>query len=95
MATIVGLLHLRLFVPGSTSLKDKRQVIKSFKERLGRAVNVSVAEVDCLDDRRQAVLAVVMVSNDRPHMESVLQRIVQQASTHREMMLVDHELEWL
>ena len=95
MATVVGLLHLRLLVASSSSLKDKRQVIKSFKDRLGRSANLAVAEVDALDDRRQAVLAVAMVSNDRRHMEGALQQVVNSASRERDMILVDHETEWL
>jgi len=95
MATVVGLLHLRLFVASSGSLKDKRQVIKSFKDRLGRSANLAVAEVDALDDRRQAVLAVAMVGNDRRHLEGALQQVVNTASRHRDMILVDHETEWL
>ncbi|MGA2265728.1 MAG: DUF503 domain-containing protein, partial [Phycisphaerae bacterium] len=62
MATIVGLLHLRLHIAQAQSLKDKRRVVKGFKDRMAHAHNISVAEVDCLDDRRQAVLAVAMVS---------------------------------
>jgi hypothetical protein len=95
MATVVGLLHLRLYVAQAGSLKDKRQVIKSFKDRLGRCGNLAVAEVDSLDDRRQAVLAVAMVSNDRRHLESSLQQVVNAAARHRDMILVDHEIEWL
>ncbi|TFG87746.1 MAG: DUF503 domain-containing protein [Gemmatimonadales bacterium] len=95
MATVVALLHLKLFVPGSQSLKDKRQVIKSLKDRLGRSGNLAVAEVDLLDDRRQAVLAVAMVSNDRRHLEGALQQVVHAASREREMILLDHQTEWL
>ncbi len=95
MATVVGLLHLRLHVPGTQSLKDKRRVIKSFKDRLTNGRNVSVAEVDGLDDRRLAVLAIAMVSNDRRYVEGALQRIVNAASVHRDMILMDQQVEWL
>ncbi len=94
MPTTVGLLHLTLHVAQATSLKDKRRVLKGFKTRLGNAYNVSVAEVDGHDSQRRAVLAVAMVGADRRYMEGALQRIVNLASAHRDMLLVDHEIEW-
>lgn len=42
---IIGLLEARLSLPGARSLKNKRQVIKSLKDRTRQRVNVSVAEV--------------------------------------------------
>jgi len=95
MATVVGLVHLRLNVVQAMSLKDKRRVIKSFKDRLANGFNVSVAEVDALDSHRIAVLAVAMTGNDKSYVEGSLQRIVNAASTHRDMLLLDHQVEWL
>ena len=95
MATVVGLWHLRLHVVEAQSLKDKRRVVKGFKDRMAHSHNVSVAEVDALDDRRFAVLAIAMVCNDRRYAEGALQQIVNAASAHRDMILVEHEIEWL
>ena len=95
MATIVGLVHLKLHVSQATSLKDKRRVIKSFKDRLANTHNVSVAEVDAQDNHRLAVLAAAMVSNDSGYVEGVLQKIVNAAGRHRDMILIDHEIELL
>ena len=95
MATSTGLLHLRLNVVQATSLKDKRRVVKSFKDRVRNRYNVSIAEVDGLDNHRLAVLAVAAVSNDRRYTESVLQKIVNAAASHRDMILIDQEIQWL
>ena len=95
MATVLGLVHLRLNVVQAMSLKDKRRVIASFKGKLISRCNVSVAEVDAQDRHRLAVLAVAMVGSDRTYVESALQKIVNQAATHRDMILIDYELEWL
>jgi len=95
MATTVGLLHLRLHVAQAQSLKDKRRVVKSFKDRLANVHNISVAEVDGLDDHRLVVLAIAMVSNDRRYIEGALQKIVNAAAMHRDMILVDQQVEWL
>lgn len=93
--TVVGVLHLRLHVAQAQSLKDKRQVIKSFKDRIRHAFNVSIAEVDHLDNHRLAVLAVAMVSNDRTYVEGALQNILSQAAMHRDMILLDSQVQWM
>ena len=65
MTTTVAVLHLELNVVQAQSLKDKRRALKSFKDRIRSVHNVSIAEVDALDHRQRAVLAVAMVGSDR------------------------------
>lgn len=93
MATTVGLAHLKFHIGQADSLKDKRRIVKSFKDRLANRHNVSVAEVDALDNRRLAVIAVAMVGNDSRYIEGALQRIVNAAEMHRDMVLTEHEIE--
>jgi len=81
-------------VTQTASLKDKRRSIKSFKDRLSGRYNVSVSEVAHQDSHRQAVLAVAMVGTDRRYVEGALQKIVNAAASHRDLVLVDHEIEW-
>lgn len=88
-------MHLTLHVAQASSLKDKRRVVKSFKDRVRHGHNVSVAEVGGLDTHRRAELAVAMVANERVYIEGSLQRIANAAATHRDMVLVDHEIVWL
>ena len=95
MPTVLALLHLELDVVQAQSLKDKRRAVKSFKTKLGNEFNVSVAEVDGLESHRRCVLAVAMVGNDHAYVEGALQKIVQLAQTHRDMVLVDDQTEWL
>ncbi len=70
---VIGVLTLELWVESSHSLKDKRQVVRSLKDRLRDKFNVSVAEIDGLDSWQNSVLAVVTVANDRTYAEQVLQ----------------------
>jgi len=95
MATTVGLLHLELSVAQANSLKDKRRAVKSFKDRVANGWNVSIAEVDALDHRRRAVLAVAMVGGDHQYVEGAIQKIVNAAATHRDMILLSHDVQWL
>ena len=89
---IVGSLRVRLLIRESRSLKDKRQVVKSIKDRLANRFNVSVAEVDGLDSRQVAVLGFAMVGNEAAHVRAALEQIVQALRSHPVAELLDHEL---
>lgn len=90
---VVGVLQLELTIPEAMSLKDKRRVVKSLKDRLGGRHNVSVAEVDELDEHRRCLLAVAMVSNDRRFTDSCLSKIVDEVRRQRGAVLVDYDIE--
>ena len=69
---VVGVIAWELHLAGCHSLKDKRRVIKSLKDRLHHRFNVSAAEVDHQDSWQRALLAVSVVSSDHRHAEEVL-----------------------
>ena len=73
---VLGVLTVRLALFEAVSLKDKRRVVKSIKDTVRHRYNVSVAEVDAQDVRKQAVLAFAMVGADARYIESRLSRIV-------------------
>jgi uncharacterized protein YlxP (DUF503 family) len=90
---IVGTLEIRLLLREARTLKDKRQVVVSIKDRLRNGFNVSVAEVDQLDNRQLAVLGVAMISNDAHHVKQTLGQIVEALRSHPVAELVGHEVE--
>ena len=90
---IVGTLRVRLLLREARTLKDKRQVVNSIKDRLRNHFNVSVAEVDELDNRQIAVLGVAMVSNESHHVKSALGQMVEALRSHPVAELIDHEME--
>jgi hypothetical protein len=94
MKTSLGLLHLEFHVLQAASLKDKRRLVKSFKDRVAGRFNVSIAEVDALDSRQRAVLAVAVVGGDRAYLAGALQQIVNAAAGNRNMILSASEVEW-
>ena len=61
---VVGVLQLELSIGDAMSLKDKRRVVKSLKDRIAHGHNVSIAEVGALDEHRRSILGMAMVSND-------------------------------
>ena len=69
---IVGLCTVELLIPESQSLKDKRQVLLSLKDRLREKFNLSVAEVDGQDLWQKAVLGFACVANEGRYVNQVL-----------------------
>jgi uncharacterized protein YlxP (DUF503 family) len=72
----VAILQFELLIRGSESLKDKRRVVRSVKDRLHREHQVSVAEVGALDDMTLAMMALALVTNSPAHANEVLDGIV-------------------
>lgn len=91
----VGILRLDLRVPGAQSLKDKRRVVRSIKERLFNTFHVSVAEVDALDLWQRAVLGVAMVSNDATFVHHCLDKIVDWVRKQHTVTLLDYDKDTL
>lgn len=87
---VVGILQVELTIDDARSLKDKRRVVSSVRDRLHREHQVSVAEVDGLDDHRVAVLGITLASNSVPHCQSVLDRILDRLRVERDCVLSDH-----
>ncbi len=69
---VVGVVTWELHLPGCQSLKDKRRVLKSLKDRLHQRFNVSVAETNHQDRWQRAVVSCCVVATDGRHAESVL-----------------------
>ncbi|HUJ11030.1 MAG TPA: DUF503 domain-containing protein [Verrucomicrobiae bacterium] len=89
---VIGVLQIELTIPSADSLKAKRMVLRSLKDRLRRNFNVSIAEVGENDQWGNAVLAVVMVSNDRRFTNQVLSKIVNLIESSRDLVLDDYQL---
>ena len=73
---VVSLIQIIFEIPESSSLKDKRSVVSSAKERIRRKFRVSCAEVDLLDSLRFAQIGAALVSNSREFGETVMNRIL-------------------
>jgi uncharacterized protein YlxP (DUF503 family) len=94
MATI-GVLTLEMRLDHSHSLKEKRHVVQSLKDRLRHKFNVAVAEIDFQDLWQRALVAAVTVSSDHGHAEVVLQSVEREAAGILGPALVGATLEWL
>jgi uncharacterized protein YlxP (DUF503 family) len=72
---VIGILQFEIVVRGAESLKDKRRVVRSVKDRLHREHQVSVAEVAAHDALNLAVLGLAAVGTDGQRIGEVLDRI--------------------
>ena len=92
---VIGVLTAKLAVYEATSLKDKRRVVKSIKDRIRHKFNVSIAETDALNSRQNTVITTAVVSNDTRYAEGCLQQVLNHIQGHRGSTLVDYTLEML
>lgn len=90
---VVGILQVELEIEWSESLKDKRRVVRSLKDRIHREHQASVAEVGRLDDRRVAVLGVAVVAGNATRCRQVLDRVLGKLRSARDCVLSDHRVE--
>ncbi len=75
----VGLLVLEVYLPGAVSLKDKRRVLRSIRDRVRHRFNVAVAETDHQDLLQRAELAFVSVADGEEPLRQLFDRIVEEA----------------
>ncbi|HEV7302087.1 MAG TPA: DUF503 domain-containing protein [Tepidisphaeraceae bacterium] len=91
----VGVLQLELSIPEANSLKDKRRVVLSLKDKIAHGHNVSVAEVGALDEHRRCIMGVAMVSNDKRYVEGGLSKLVDFIRMNSSAVLLDYQIELL
>jgi uncharacterized protein YlxP (DUF503 family) len=78
---LVALCRFDLRIPGCTSLKEKRHVVKSLTASLRNRFNVSVAEVDHQDLWQRATIAVSSVAGQGYHLRRVMQQVERHVDT--------------
>jgi hypothetical protein len=89
----IGVLQFSLEIPYAESLKDKRAVVKSLKDRLRRSFNLSIAEIDDLDSVTVATLGAVLAGSDIAHLNSTLDHLLNELQDWRDGTLTDHQME--
>lgn len=93
---VVGTCELVFQLPENRSLKGKRQVSRSIVERLRRRFNVSVAEVDDLDQWQTLAIGVTCATNDSRHANEIMSKIVDFVEDHNGgAVLYQHRIEIL
>ncbi len=90
---IVGTLNIKVVMRSSCSLKDKRRIIKSLKDRIRNKFNISVSETGSQDNLRCSEISVAMVGTDRQYVNSVLSALINFFRFFSQIELVDYDLD--
>jgi uncharacterized protein len=90
----IGLLTLEIHIPDARSLKDKRQVLRSLKDRLRAHFNVAVAELEHQDLWQRSRVGVVSISGDAKHLEESLTAVAAESERLLGRDLVSQEVDY-
>lgn len=91
----VGLLVLELHIPDAHSLKDKRQILRSLKDRLRKKFNVAVSELEYQEVWNRSIVGIVTLSNAAAHVKHSLQEVLDESDRVLGPILVNHSLDLL
>ncbi len=91
----IAVLTLELHIPAAQSLKDRRRVIKSIKERISARYNISVAEVGDTKKWQTATLGFAAIGNSKRHLEQTLQIIIHKIDHWRMAEIIAQQIEFL
>ncbi|MDE0087038.1 MAG: DUF503 domain-containing protein [Candidatus Poribacteria bacterium] len=90
----IGVCKIKLYLPESQSLKEKRRVIKSIIARLKNRFNVAIAEIEAQDVHQSAVLGAVTVANEVKFVDKILAQCVKFIEENSSVVLIDYETEF-
>ena len=90
----IGLLTVEILIPVSASLKEKRVVLNSIKDRLRKKFNVAVAEVGYQDKWQRSLIAIVNVSSKKSFVEEVLGKVFQLLDSNLNFEIIRYNFEY-
>jgi hypothetical protein len=76
---VIGFLSLEIHFPYTHSLKEKRKILNSFKDRIKQKYNVALAELDFQNKWQRTKIGVVTLNSQKGIVEQLLNKIVAEA----------------
>jgi hypothetical protein len=95
IAMRVGTIRVTVHLYQPNTLKEKRQILQSLLTKIRQKFNVSIAEVDHMDDWKRTTLGVAMVSNDGRVNNAILSKVIEAIRHTPELSVEDYEMEIL
>ncbi|MGA1192758.1 MAG: DUF503 domain-containing protein [Kiritimatiellia bacterium] len=92
---VIGCLQAKISIPDATSLKEKRMVLRSLKDRMLNKMNVSIAEVDHQDIWKSSRLAVVTVAAEKHIVEQRIADVSDFIRANPQVVLMDIMVEMI
>lgn len=87
---IIALMQIELSIPASTSLKNKRMVVRSIIDRIKHRFNVSISEIDDQDIWKTAIIAIACVGTDAEYVDTVLNNVITLIRQNPNVILIDY-----
>ena len=91
----IAYLQLSLFIPGTQTLKDKRQVVQSMMKRLRNKFNLAVAEIDAQDLYQRTELGIVTINTSSHELQRTLDYVVSFVESNPDMQIMEVKVEYL
>ena len=90
----IATLFFELHLPASGSLKSKRMILKSLKDRIRARFNVAVAEIGHWDKWQRALLGVCAIGSEKKVLESSLQKVLSLVEATSEIHVTQNRIEF-
>lgn len=90
---LIGVCQIELFIHASASLKEKRFVVKSIKDKIAHRFNVSVAEVGHQDKWQRAILGLATVTNEHQIIDHTFSEIVKLIESNGEAEVISKTIQ--
>ncbi len=91
---VIGVITIELHLPSANSLKAKRKIVLSLKDRLKAKFNLSVAELDDNDLWQRCVLGMAIIANDKVYANNVLSKAADMVNSTPDAVVTGSNLEW-
>lgn len=92
---VIGLLEIRLLIPDADSLKHKRTILKSLKDRIRNEFNVSICELDNHEKWQKTTLGIVTLAADNRYANKILSQLIEFIETIKRVEIFDYRIQML
>lgn len=75
----VAAMFVELRIEHAHSLKDRRQVVRSLKEKLRHAFNIAIAEMDEVPSWQSATIGIAAISASRDYLSGLMRQVEEAA----------------
>lgn len=90
---VVGVLKIDIQIPGASSLKQKRMILRSLKDKLRMRFNICISEIEDLDKWQKAIVGIASVNRDKKYLNSQLDKVLDFIDSFPDVNILDYELE--
>ncbi|MFC1708531.1 DUF503 domain-containing protein [Candidatus Omnitrophota bacterium] len=92
---IIGIVKAPIFIPGSSSLKEKRMVLRSLKSKLRKNFNISIIELADHDKWQKSTLALAAIGKEKASLNSMISNVINYLEGNGQIQLLDYEMEMI